>query len=618
MGAEEWISDSYYDALGGQHFAPRSTIAAIRLAMGLDESAPEPKYPPVYVIRAGHELSLAAPAEIQLEDGATLRATDRLPGDLPLGYHQLRYDDAAASIPLIISPGKCYLPDGLKLWGWVAQLYSVRSQASWGIGDLADLEQLARWSAGQGAGLLVVNPLSAPAPVLPQEASPYYPSSRRYRNPLYLCVDRVPGAAEVADALAPLAREAHLLNHVSRIDRDAIYRLKLLALEKLFARFTGDADFDRYLAEQGTALTEFSTYCALAERHGAYWPQWPTELRHPTSAAVAEFQRAAAERVRFHAWLQWLLDSQLREAGRHLRLMSDLPIGCDISGADAWAWQDMIAADMQIGAPPDLYNTAGQCWGMPPIIPHKLRQAGYRPFIETIRASLRHSGGVRIDHILGFFRLFWIPQGAPASDGAYVSYPAEELLDILALESVRAGAVIVGEDLGTVGGDVRQWLAERRLLSYRVLYFEPEPPRNYPYLSLATVSTHDLPTVAGLWSGADAEDQVQLGINPSADLMERPREQLARLGGLAHNAPVDDAILAAHRALAEAPSALITATLEDAAAQAERPNMPGTVAAQRPNWSIALPLSLEQLLAAPRTKEIAAALTQTHGAPPNN
>jgi 4-alpha-glucanotransferase len=260
-----------------------------------------------------------------------------------------------------------------------------------------------------------------------------------------------------------------------------------------------------------------------------------------------------------------------------------------------------------------MYNTQGQPWGLPPFVPHKLRAAGYEPLIETLRACLRHAGGLRIDHVIGLFRLFWIPSGAHAGEGTYVRYPADELLDILALESVRAGSLIVGEDLGTVEADVRQRLEAHRLLSYRVLYFEPQPPRNYPYLSLATVTTHDLPTVAGLWSGRDLQIQRELALAPNETGMQSLREQLKRLGRLDDSASIDEAILAAHQALSEAPSAIVTATLEDAAAQVERPNMPGTTAERWPNWSLALPLTLEELMASPLARRIAETLRNRVG-----
>src|SRR5581483_12268989 len=439
-----------------------------------------------------------------LEDGTALTVRERLPPDLPLGYHRLQPLDGGEPTRLIVAPERCFLPPALRTWGWAVQLYALRSGASWGIGDLADLRRLARWSRdGAGAGMLLVSPLHAAAPLLPQQPSPYFPSSRRFHNPLYLRVEEAPGAAEADLDLHALATAGRALNAARRIDRDAVYRLKREALELLWRRFRDDGAFARYRAEQGVGLEQFATFQALAERQGGGWHAWPEPLRRPDGAAVARFAREQAERVGFHAWLQWLLDQQLARAGAELPLLQDLPIGVDPDGADAWAWQDVLALDASVGAPPDFYNRQGQDWGLPPFVPRALRAAGYEPFIESIRATLRHAGGLRIDHVMGLFRLFWIPRGMEPSRGTYVRYPSEELLAILALESQRAGAFVVGEDLGTVEEGVRERLAALAILSYRLLWFEADPPAAFPRQALAAITTHDLPTIAGLWSGAD-------------------------------------------------------------------------------------------------------------------
>jgi 4-alpha-glucanotransferase len=601
------IDDDYHDALGTKHTVSDEGRAAILEAMGVFEGSEPPPADAVRVLAPGGARGLRAPVEIQLEDGSTRGADHELPADLPPGYHRLRPRGGGTETLLIVSPGPCFLPPDLRTWGWAAQVYAARSRGSWGIGDLADLAQLGRWTRGLGAGVVMVNPLSAATPVLPVEPSPYYPSSRRFKNPLFLRVEDVPGFAALGAEGERLANAGRALNRVRRIDRDAIFRLKLEALEKIFDGFVGDPAFDRFWSEQGQALTDFATHSALAERHGKDWRIWPRGYRRPDGADVREFVTHHARRVRFHAWLQWLIDVQLAAAARDIAIIGDLPIGLDVAGADAWCWQDMMAPGVSVGAPPDEFNAAGQDWGLTPFVPWKLRAAGYAPFIETIRAMLRHSGGLRIDHVMGLFRLFWIPRALGAKGGTYVRTEAEELLAIVAVESQRARAFIVGEDLGTVEPGVRERLAEQHMLSYRLLYFEPKPPGKFPEMALSSVTTHDLATVAGLWTGSDVEDQQRIGLDPNEAGMKALRERLATLASLSETASVEEAIEMTYRALAAAPSRILLATLDDAQAVAERPNMPGTVN-QWPNWSLALPRTLEEMEEAELPRQIAAVL----------
>jgi 4-alpha-glucanotransferase len=310
--------------------------------------------------------------------------------------------------------------------------------------------------------------------------------------------------------------------------------------------------------------------------------------------------------VRYHCWLQWLTQVQLDRASDRLAVIQDLPIGFDPNGADAWSWQELVAADASVGAPPDEFNTAGQDWGLPPFVPWRLRAADYRPFIETVRATMPSGGGLRIDHIMGLFRLWWLPRGASPRDGGYVRYPTSDLLDIIAVESERAGATVVGEDLGTVEAAVREEMVDRRILSYRLLWFEDDDPAEWPQLAMAAVTTHDLPTLAGMWDGSDVEEQRQLGIDPNAEAWKEIRERIASAAGLSLGAPVTKAIEGAHTLLARAPSVLLSATLDDAAAEPRRPNVPGVI--DRPNWCIALAEPLEELMSAPLPAAIARTL----------
>jgi 4-alpha-glucanotransferase len=590
--AAAWgVAPGYHDIGGRWVAADPETVAGVLDAMRAE--GPEPPPATVRVVRAGEPLSLPDGAEVVTEDGAVLSAAEAVAARLPTGYHTLRHAGSAAESRLIVSPGRCHLAPDLHAWGWAAQLYALRSRQSWGLGDLADLRELGRWATGLDARALFVNPLYAPLPIVPQEASPYYPSSRRFRSPLYIRVEEVPGAAELGERLAGFAAAGRALNGTRLIDRDEVHRLKMEALGEVFAAFPGSAEFDRYRLAQGGELEDYAVFCALSEVHGVPWHEWPAGLRHPRSRAVCRFQVEHEQRVRFHQWLQWLLDQQLGAAAGEIGLVHDLPVGVQADGADAWAWQDVFAQGVSVGAPPDPFNREGQDWAVPPFDPWRLRAAGYEPFIQTVRAGFRHGAGLRIDHVMGLFRLFWIPIGRGPTEGVYVRYPNEDLLDIVALESERAGAFVIGEDLGTVEDVVRQELAARHMLSYRLLWFEERPPAEYREESLAALTTHDLPTLAGIWEGSDPDAKV--------------RERLRRFAGVTDGRPTCEVAEAAYGALAASPSRLLAATLEDALGVPERTNKPGTTT-EWPNWSLALPASLEELRRDPRPARLAAAL----------
>ena len=603
------IVNGYENAVGEWVPTPPASHRAVLAAMGEDpDHARLPPPPRVRVIKEGEPLDLGGSGELTLEGGGARRVDRYLPTDVPLGYHDFRPDHGADSMRVIVTPARCRLPTTGRIWGWAAQLYAARSAESWGIGDLGDLRRLARWSAHDlGAGMLLVNPLHAALPISAQQPSPYFPSSRRYRNPLYLRIEDVPGAADAGVDLERVAAAGRALNQERRIDRDRVLALKLDALQALWPRFAGAEAFEQYRREQGAALAEYAVFCALAEHHGVGWRVWPEEHRRPGAPAVARFAAAHTDRVRFHEWLQWLLDQQLARASEFLPVMQDLPIGADPDGADAWAWQDVLATDVAVGAPPDRYVKDGQDWGLPPFVPHRLRAAAYEPFVQTIRGTLRNAGALRIDHVMGLFRLFWIPRGRRPVDGAYVRYPADDLLGIVALESARANAFVVGEDLGTVEAGVRERLADRCILSYRLLWFETDPPARYPRLALSAVTTHDLPTIAGVWSGADIRHQRAIGLHPNEAALAEIRDRLRAFTRVRADAPAAEVVEKAHRVLASAPSIILSATLDDALVTEERPNMPGTTR-EWPNWSLALPAPLEALEQAPLPRAIAAAL----------
>ena len=609
MDAAAWgIDEGYWDAGGHWRDVPRQTVDAVLAAMGASSDRPPPG-PPLWFVRAGRAEFLQSTCDLTLEDGTVLRSVDALPPDVPPGYHDLQPLDGGPATRVVVSPGRCHLPPDLRTWGWAVQLYAARSRSSWGMGDLADLRRLSSWAERSGAGVLALNPLHAPGPALPQQPSPYYPSSRRWRSPLYLRVEEVPGVDSLGADLERLAADGQALLGDRRIDRDRVWALKNEALERCFEKSGDDPDFERWRRSFGEDLQQYAVWCALAEVHGNGWTVWPEELRRPGSPAVARFAREREARVRYHAWLQWLVEQQL-EAACTLPVIADLAVGFDPGGADAWAWQDVLALDMRVGAPPDEFNTEGQDWGLPPFDPWRLRAANYEPFVATVRSALRSAGGLRVDHVMGLFRLFWLPADGGPLDGTYVRYCASELLDLLALESHRARAFVVGEDLGTVEDSVRHELHERRVLSYRLLWFEPGPPETWPEQALAAVTTHDLPTVAGMWTGADLEAQRSAGTSPNEEGEAEVRRRLQAAAGAADDAPVADVVLGAYRALARAPSRVLVATLDDALGVEERPNMPGTVD-EWPNWSIALPKPLEEIETDPGVRAVGEALRST-------
>ena len=325
--------------------------------------------------------------------------------------------------------------------------------------------------------------------------------------------DELPGA-DPSTGVAGLAEQAHRLNEDPVIHRDAVWALKRNALDDRWRASGPDLRFERWRADQGADLETYARFCALAEHYGEGWHAWPAEHRHPDRPGVGEFAAVHREQVAFWAWVQFHLGVQLRRAEESTPLLTDLAIGVDPDGADAWIMQDLLADGVRVGAPPDAFNRQGQDWGLPPFRPAALRAAAYAPLARLWAAAMGHGGGLRIDHVMGLFRLFWIPPGGGPADGAYVRYRGDELLAVLAVESVRSGAVVVGEDLGTVEPDVRAALADAGVLSYRLAWFEDEPPEHYPNQALAAVTTHDLPTVAGVWSGDDAADQRAAGIEP--------------------------------------------------------------------------------------------------------
>ncbi|MGY1720668.1 4-alpha-glucanotransferase [Blastococcus sp. SYSU DS0552] len=597
---DDWgIDASWLDALDEEHQVAQETIEQLRAVIGEPPADLEDRAP--IVARPGDALEVDE-ADVVCEDGEVRHIDGELPEDFPLGYHWLQSPEGRRR-RLIVSPGRCWLPED-RAWGWAVQLYAARGRDSWGIGDLGDLRALRQMADEQGAGFLLINPLHAVAPIAQQEASPYLPATRRFRNPIYLRVDEVPGA----DAVDLEADAGRALSEGPLIDRDAIWARKREVLMRIFFAHGGGEAFARWREERGRTLQDWATWAAITEEHGADWHAWPEELRRPDGPAVAAYAERHGAVVAFHAWLQWALELQFTAAAEGMTVIQDLPIGFAGGGADAWTWQEVLADGVSVGAPPDAFNSAGQDWGSPPLIPWRLRDADYEPFIQSIRATMAGAGGLRIDHVMGLFRLWWVPADGSAADGAYVRYPAEDLLNIVALESHRAQALVVGEDLGTVEDGVREAMAEHGVLSYRLLWFEDDAPAEWPAEAMAAITTHDLPTVAGLWTEADVDEQREHGTGTEEELERGRQSLLAHLPGLSDDATVEQAVEQAHALLATAPSLLLSATLDDAVGEQRRPNMPG--ADDRPNWSLPLPVLVEDLPGHPLLQTVARTLAE--------
>ncbi|WP_392542964.1 4-alpha-glucanotransferase [Oryzobacter telluris] len=586
-------------------------------------------------------------------DGRSVReATFELPGDLPLGWHRLvasgdraPVDPTTTEATLIITPQRLALPPALaegRAVGLQTQLYQVRSEESWGIGDLRDLADLATWAAAaHDADFVLINPLHAAEPVTPVEPSPYLPTTRRFVSPLYLRVEDIPELARLEHAahrrVLGLAATARRLNSADRIDRNAAWPLKQEALRLVFdAGVTGqrETSFAQFCAREGDGLTTFATWCALAEAKGLPWTDWPAELHDPAGAAVTAFRDAHADEVDFHRWLQWLLEQQLaatqheaKAAGMSLGVVQDLAVGVHPVGADAWGLGDALARGVTVGAPPDQFNQLGQDWSQPPWRPDRLAELGYAPFRDMVRTVLRDSGGIRVDHVIGLFRLWWIPSGGTPAGGTYVHYDHEALIGILVLEAQRAGAVVIGEDLGVVAPENRDYMLERGLLGTSILWFEwegdrPKPPEHYRDLCLSTVTTHDLPPSAGYLSLAHVDIRESLGLLTRPVEEERAQElaSIAKLkdacverGLLAPGADTEEVIEALHRWMAQTPSRMLAVSLADVVGDLRAVNQPGTND-EYPNWRVPLagpdgqPLSLEEVKGAEQAGPLFAAL----------
>lgn len=691
LAAFHGVATEYWDWQGRHIEVSDATIVTVLAALGVDATTEDASraalaevedhrwrqvLPPTVMTRTGwtpwvpvhvpHGQSVAV--DIRLEDGTTRaappvehwvsprwvdgrlvgEATVELPGDLPAGWHRLTAlvgDGTTADAALVVTPDRLEPPPVLRegrAWGIMTQLYQARSAASWGTGDLADLAGLAGWAAGEGADFVLVNPLHAAEPTAPIEPSPYLPTARGFANPGYLRVEDVPEAALLTGRararLDACAARASALNQADSVDRDAAWQAKREALEIIFAhgRSAGrEAGLAAYRAERGPAIETFATWCVLADEHGADWTLWPAPLQDAGSPPVAAYRGSHPEQVTFHAWLQWLFDDQMASAqatatsaGMRLGVLNDLAVGVHPRGADAWGLSSVLAHGVTVGAPPDQFNQLGQNWSQPPWHPQRLAEMGYAPFRDMVRAVLRDSGGIRVDHVIGLFRLWWVPKGHTPAEGTYVRYDDEALIGILVLEASRVGAVVVGEDLGVVEPRVRDVLRERGVLGTSILWFEwtddgrPLPADAYRELCLASVTTHDLPPTAGYLDLAHVRLRERLHLltrgfeEESAHELasiDRVREALVTRGLLAPEGSAEDMVVALHAWLVASPARMLGVSLSDLVGDRRIINQPGTQD-EYPNWRIPLsdhderPVLWDDAVATPLAERITAVM----------
>lgn len=683
------IADEFNDIWGGLHPTSTYTRQALLTAMHFphEQVADDPAavlaafaaaerqrpLPPVLVVRAGAAIRIAHALQGgrwtltfetgESRSGAFHSAEDlELPPIDTLGYHRMEFRCAETThlLPLIVVPHQCHQPpaiqDGGRIWGLTVQLYGVRSRRNWGIGDFTDLGELVELTSQAGGQIVGVNPLHALFPDNPAHISPYSPSQRSFVNVLYLDIEAIAEFSACAPAQRRLASadfQAQLktLRAATLVDYVGVAQAKFEILALIFQHFIAaagkrSAAFAAWREAQGAELENHARYEALQAHFRATqgswgWPAWPAEYQDPATPAVAIFAAEHVEAVTYHAWLQWLADEQLaavaaraQACGMAAGLYQDLAVGTNPGGAEAWTWQQVLANGAHAGAPPDEINLMGQDWGLPPFVPHRLRDVAYAPFIDILRANMKHAGALRIDHVMGLMRVFWVPAGIPASEGAYVHYPFEDMLGIVALESQRNQCLVIGEDLGTVPDGFRPRLAECGVLSYHPLMFERiqdgnfRLPADIPQQALVAAGTHDLPTLRGYWQGADLDIRAALKLFPSEELRqhlitERAWDRGRLLWALEREnlLPPDvskDAeampdishatVTALHAYLARSPAQIMVIQPEDIFGVIEQPNLPGTQENQHPNWQRRLPLGIEEWASQTDLSDIAAAM----------
>ncbi|TQI77735.1 4-alpha-glucanotransferase [Serratia fonticola] len=587
---------------------------------------------------------------VQQEGRAGACKTLTLPGKLPLGYHQLTLTQGGEqwTCRLIVAPKRCYEPDALltgkKLWGACVQLYTLRSERNWGIGDFGDLRVMIAEVGERGGAFVGLNPIHALYPASPESASPYSPSSRRWLNLVYIDVNAVedfqrsPAAQKWWQKAATQKRLAQARNS-DWVDYSTVMQLKLAALKLAFPQFVArkandeqKLAFNDFVGAGGSSLYQQATFDALhahlsVKENGIEgWTTWPEEYRQGNGPAVEAFCKQHTEEITFYLWLQWLAARQFAECFDQsqalqmpIGLYRDLAVGVAEGGAETWCERDLYCLQASVGAPPDILGPLGQNWGLPPMDPHVMAARGYQPFIDLLRANMSSCGALRIDHVMSLLRLWWIPHGETADHGAYVKYPVDDLLALLALESQRHHCMVIGEDLGTVPVEIVSKLRDSGVYSYKVLYFEHDTenqfraPQSYPVQAMATITTHDLPTLRGYWQSGDLALGKKLGLYPDAEVLkslfaDRERAKQGLLDGLHRYGCVPQKVgkkaallnmspplnRGLQRYVADSASALLGLQPEDWLDMAEPVNIPGT-SDQYPNWRRKLSRPLEEM-----------------------
>ncbi|MDX5630101.1 MULTISPECIES: 4-alpha-glucanotransferase [unclassified Brenneria] len=657
------IAERYTDAYGEEHVVDASIRNRLLAMMDLADSGSAP-LPPVSVFLQGQDavIGLAGNGEfhwtLMYENGGQVQGEVTggtrltLPAKLPLGYHHLTLtqDQQRWNCRIIIAPHRCYEPEALlqgkRWWGVTVQLYTLRSQNNWGVGDFGDLRRLVEEVARRGAAFVGLNPLHSLYPAVPAAASPYSPSSRHWLNIIYIDVNRVDDFQQSPEAqlwwLQDDTQQTVAALRAERwVDYEPVITLKLHALRLAFRYFNTRSVLDprisafrQFTVNGGQSLQLQATFDALQahlKRRGENytdWLQWPACYHDVHGETVKSFRHEHADEITFYCWLQWVAYEQLAECFAHSKqlglpigLYRDLAVGVALGGAETWDERQLYCLDAAIGAPPDPLGPQGQNWQLPPMNPNMMQQRGYQPFIDVLRSNMANCGALRIDHVMALMRLWWIPKAEPAANGAYVHYPLDDLLAILALESQRHRCLVIGEDLGTVPPEIVDKLHDFGIYSYKVLFFEHDEkyrfrsPDTYPRQALATITTHDLPTLRGYWQAVDLSLGRDLGLYPSAAVWQqqlylREKSKQGLLNALHQHgllpqrvgrnsslttmgAPLNRGV---QRYMADSASALVGFQLEDWLDMSAPVNVPGTHR-EYPNWRRKLSRTLESIFA---------------------